>query len=126
MAMKASGVLLVEEFFNALEEGDIKLAKSYMSGCPLIIFPGGVEFTSLDDMLAAGQNRYRFIRKVSRNYFSFADNDYQTVVVQGFLEGLNLHGEEFSEVRFIDLFRLEDGKIVKQEIWNDLKERDAL
>ncbi|HEU5300303.1 MAG TPA: hypothetical protein VFW08_12485, partial [bacterium] len=42
------------------------------------------------------------------------------VISTGTLSGENLHGVRFEGVRYIDRFVLRDGRIVAQQVWNDL------
>ena len=44
------------------------------------------------------------------------------VFVEGTLFGEDLDGQVFSGVRFADRFTLAGGRIVEQQVWNDLAE----
>jgi hypothetical protein len=44
------------------------------------------------------------------------------VYCSGTLEGVWLDGSAFSGIRFIDRFEVAGGRIVRQDVWNDLGE----
>ncbi len=44
------------------------------------------------------------------------------VYCTGTLEGQWLDGSAFAGIRFIDRFEVEAGRIVRQDVWNDLAE----
>ncbi len=44
------------------------------------------------------------------------------VYCSGTLRGVWLDGSNFEGVRFIDRFEIADGKIRRQDVWNDLAE----
>jgi len=87
-----------------------------------IVFPGGRRFTDLDEQVAAAKGRYRTVGKVFEG-FDVIDGDGVVVVYAfGELEGEDLGGRRFAEVRFVDRFELVDGLIASHRVWNDLAE----
>lgn len=42
------------------------------------------------------------------------------VVSQGTLHGVDNDGNRFEDVRYVDVYRVEDGRIVRVDIYNDL------
>src|SRR5690606_17950718 len=88
------------------------------------IYPGDRRFTSLDEILANGARRYRFVKKRYANAFSIPRDEegLETVVFSGTLYGEWNDGESFQGIRFTDRFRLRDGVIVEQQVWNDIGE----
>jgi hypothetical protein len=46
--------------------------------------------------------------------------DGAVVYVSGHLSGVFHNGDTFEGIRFIDRFEVVDGKIERQDVWNDL------
>lgn len=113
------------EFLAAMEERDLERARSYLADDVVMRFPGA-EFASLDALVAAAGGRYRWVRKRITATESFAAGEADVVYVRGTLYGENLHGQPFADIRFIDRFELLGGKIVAQDVWNDLAESGVL
>jgi hypothetical protein len=118
---------MVKAFLEALENGDLKRASSFIAEGARIVFPGASSFDSLDEVADFSRGRYRRIRKTVEVVDSVTSTDGSTVIyVTGQLHGLNIHGVEFSGIRFIDRFVVRGGSIVSQEVWNDLGETRVL
>ncbi|MBL8629121.1 MAG: nuclear transport factor 2 family protein, partial [Rhodospirillaceae bacterium] len=45
-----------------------------------------------------------------------------TIFVRGYLNGEWLDGTPIANVRYIDRFDIQGGKIIRQDVWNDLAE----
>jgi ketosteroid isomerase-like protein len=111
-------------YLRAVGERDLEEASGYLAEDAVMVFPGDARHTDLQDQQAAASGRYRRVRK----RFGAIDVDVErhVVVVQGTLEGENLHGVAFRGVRFVDRFELVDKRIHRQEVWNDLDTTGAL
>jgi len=70
--------------------------------------------------------RYRSIRKRVEEVDVAPRGDHDVVYVKGTLEGVNLRGVRFEGVRFVDRFVVSGERIVRDEVWNDLAESEAL
>jgi len=118
---------LVERFLKAMENRDLTAAGTMIAKDAKIIFPGGVEFKSPQDMVTAARGRYQWIKKEFEQIDTAVLARGRVVVyAMGTLFGLNNFGIEFAGVRYIDRFVVEGGLIVSQEVWNDLAESGVL
>ncbi len=90
------------------------------------IYPNGT-FRDLAAVFAAGEQRYRWIRKRHVSWDVDDKGDGTVVVVSaGTLHGENLAGVPFDGVRYVDRITFSAGRIVRQEVWNDLTESGVL
>ena len=124
--MSGSAKIIVESFLRTLERRDFSGARSFLAPEFVMIFPGGRQFTVLEDLIAWSQTRGRGTRKVFER-FDQVDADGETVVYCfGTLEGAWPDGTPFSGIRFLDRFALRGGRIVEQRVWNDVGEHRPL
>jgi hypothetical protein len=78
-------------------------------------------------MAAAAAGRYRWVRKAFGEWDAAVRRDGTAIVIStGTLAGENLHGVPFAGVRYIDRFIVRGGKILSQQVWNDLDSSGAL
>jgi len=87
---------IVLAFLAAMEQRDLEKARSY------------------------------FVRKTIDSVHESSDEDHTTVYCSGTLAGEWPDGADFSGVRFIDRFSVRNGKLTRQDVWNDLAELRAL
>jgi len=115
-------VATVRDFLRLMEARDLDAARAMLAPGFRMVFPGGAEMTTLDELVAWAANRYRFVRK-SFDGFDVAPVDAGDVVYAwGTLAGEWPDGTPFAGIRFIDRTVVRDGKLVSQEVWNDLGE----
>lgn len=124
MASREELSKLVLAYLAAAEARDLPHASAYLSASADIVFPGGVQHGDLGSVVTAAANRYRTVRKSIDTVD--VDEQSSTVIVAGRLEGENLHGVRFVDVRFIDRFHITDGSIDLQHVWNDLEASGVL
>ncbi len=117
---------LVRRFLGLMEARDLEAAEALMAPGARIVFPGGRVFTSQRAMVAAAGGRYQWVRKEIAAVESFPQADRSIVYVRGDLYGVNRFGVAFTGIRFVDRFVLHRGRIVSQEVWNDLAESGVL
>jgi len=117
---------LVAHFLRLMEARDLQAAESLMAPEAQITFPGGHQFASQQEMVAAAAGRYQWIKKEIIDIEAFQADGYVVVYVRGTLYGLNLHNIPFAGVRFIDRFVISSGRIAQQAVWNDLAESGVL
>ena len=117
---------LVERFLRLMEARDLETAESLMAPKATITFPGGHEFASQREVVAAASGRYQWIKKKFEDFEAIQQEDGIIVYVRGTLYGINLDGIPFADIRFIDRFVVRNGRIVRQEVWNDLAESGVL
>ena len=113
---------IVRAYLSAMEARDLTAAASYLSNEATLVFPGAQTFNSLEAMVAWAKTRYKQVAKTYERFDEAVAEDGHIVICQGTLYGEWLDGTSFSGIRFIDWFLIENGKIVKQRVWNDLAE----
>jgi hypothetical protein len=114
----------VDDYLAAVEEGRRDDAARHLAPDAELIFPGGKRYRNLDELAEGSRGRYRSIGKRRDRYETAEDG---TLVYSiGRLCGENNHGVRFDHVRYVDRFRLRDGLIVEQWVWNDLAETGVL
>ena len=113
-------------FLDAMEARDLEQARSLLAPGFLAIYPGDRRFRTLEELIASGGKRYRGVRKrYEREYHVPADAEgVETVIFSGTLTGEWADGEAFEGIRFTDRFRLRDGRIIEQQVWNDIGEAE--
>lgn len=117
-----TGKDLVIDFLRTMEARDLAKAKAMLAPGMKMTFPGDKVMDSLEDLVAWSKARYKFARKTF-DKFDEAVIDGKTVVYSmGTLSGEWLDGTPFSNVRYVDRFEIVSGKIVDQQVWNDLAE----
>lgn len=112
---------LVRAFLAAMEARDLANARTFLGEGFAMTFPGGVRMTTLEELVAFAAPRYRFVRKAYEG-FEVVMGLRAVVYCFGTLAGEWPDGTAFSGVRFIDRFELENGLLVRQDVWNDLAE----
>ncbi len=117
---------MVLGFLAAMEQRDLEKAQSYLAENFAMSFPGDTRFTKLEELVAWSKNRYRFVRKTIDSVHERPDEGGTIVYCSGTLAGEWPDGSSFSSIRFIDRFVVRDGRLVGQEVWNDLAEASAL
>jgi len=114
--------ILVREYLSAMEQRDLELAKQYLDKDFTMVFPGGVKFKKLEELILWSGKRYKFAKKSFESFDTSFNGLEATVFCSGYLEGTWLNGEAFSEIRFIDRFIVSNMKIKFQSVWNDMAE----
>lgn len=118
MSSLREAVAVVEDFLVLVGSGRLREAAVYLAPGARMIFPGGAVHTDLESLRVDGLRRYRFVDKHRDTYDGAEDGAH--VLSTGRLFGVNLHGVAFDNVRYADHFRLVDGRITEQRVWNDL------
>ncbi|MEM6847655.1 MAG: nuclear transport factor 2 family protein [Pseudomonadota bacterium] len=108
-------------FLDAMERRDLTTALTLIGPNFTMTFPGAVTMTSLDQLVAWSAPRYRFVRKS----FAAFDEAGNVVHCHGTLSGEWIDKTPFNGIRFIDRFELCNGKIVRQDVWNDMAVANA-
>lgn len=108
------------EFLMAMQERDLVKAKSYLAPAFEMTFPGNVNLTELEDLVHWAKGRYQFVKKAYETFDTTFKPDHAVVHCHGTLYGQWLDGSEFSGIRFIDRFEVNDGLLVRQQVWNDM------
>lgn len=113
---------IVREFLTAMEARDLDAARGFTGEGFAMTFPGGMPMTTLEELVAFARPRYRFVKKTYERFDSLPGCDLSLVYCFGTLSGEWPDGEAFAGIRFIDRFEIVKGKIIRQDVWNDIAE----
>ena len=117
---------LIDKFLQLNEDRKLDEVEAMIApGCK-IEFPGGICFANMNEMVANAKTRYSWVKKHRDRYFVGVNGNQHTVTSIGTLYGVNLAGEEFEGIRYVDVFVIEDGLITEQMVWNDFCESGVL
>ena len=117
----------IDAYLQLNEDRDLDGASAFLAPGATLHWPGGVIYGGLREMVAAAAGRYRWVRKHRDQYAVGSDPSGRTVVTsRGRLYGENLHGVPFDDVRYVDVFVLDGGRIIEQHVWNDFPLTDVL
>jgi ketosteroid isomerase-like protein len=108
----------VKDYLAAMERRDLAAARDYLAPGFRMVFPGGRRFDSLQALVEFAKGRYRSALK---NYERF-DTAGDVVYCFGTLYGERLDGSRYEGIRFIDRFTVRGGKLLDQQVWNDMGE----
>jgi len=130
---QATGSETVRDFLTAMQARDLPRANKMLGEGFAMMFPGGVIFASLDELVAWGRERYRFVGKTYERFDELPDGSGvgsgsesgSVVYCYGTLHGEWPDGTAFEGIRFIDRFEVRDGLLRDQKVWNDLAESRA-
>lgn len=114
----------VDDYLAAIEEGRRADAARHLAPDAELVFPGGKRYRNLDELAEGSRGRYRSVGK-HRDIYEISGAGTLVYSI-GRLFGENNHGVRFDHVRYVDRFRLRDGLIVEQWVWNDLAETGVL
>ncbi len=122
--MSGDAIATARAFLDAMEARDLERARALLSPGFLAIYPGDRRFETLEALVASGSRRYRNVRKRHAETFHApaGEDGRETVIFFGTLSGEWAEGGSFSGIRFTDRFRIRDGRIVEQQVWNDIGE----
>ncbi len=119
-----TAITRVLAYLDAMERRALDEAAQYVARTGLtLVFPGGRRFGSLEEIRGNSAGRYRKIGKRIGTTESWRTGDTERVLVTGTLYGEWPDGTPFEDIRFVDIFALQDGLILRQEVWNDTGER---
>ncbi|MDJ1009676.1 MAG: tautomerase [Paracoccaceae bacterium] len=112
-------------FLAAMEARDIEAATAVLGRGFQMTFPGTRPMTSIEELIAWAKDRYRFVKKTITSTEAFENEGSTVVYVRGTLAGEWPNGAPFAGIRFIDRFEIKGGKLISQDVWNDLAEERA-
>lgn len=112
-------IAVVDAYLQLCEDRELDAAAVHLSPAAVLQFPGGAEYGTLAEMIAAPK-AYKWVRKHRDRYAVGRDGERTVVTSIGRLYGERLDGERFDDIRYIDVFVLRDGLIEEQLVWNDL------
>lgn len=119
----ASGI--VHEFLQRMQDRDLAGAGQLLAADFRMCFPGGAVMHRLEELIEWARGRYRHVAKDYERFDECWTEDGAIVYCSGTLRGTWLDGREFAGIRFIDRLEVADGRIRRQDVWNDLAEAVA-
>ncbi len=109
---------VAEEFFARMEDERRETVGELFADDAVITLPGATFEgpDAADEFLAHLAPRYEWAAK---EFDRWIETDTEVVSI-GTLYGVDSAGEEFSGVRYVDVYEVADGLIQRVDIWNDL------
>lgn len=109
---------VVEEFFERMGDERRDTVGELFADDAVVTLPGATFEgpDAADEFLAFLAPRYEWAAK---EFDRWIVSDAEVVSI-GTLYGVDNDGDEFSEVRYVDVYEAEDGLIRRLDIWNDL------
>lgn len=108
-------------FLRTTEARDLELARSMIGPGFSATFPRGRHFPSLDAWLESSKSTYiRIAKRFERIDVAITGADAAVVHCSGTLHGERFDAKPLDGFRFIDRFEIQGGRIVDQQVWNDL------
>src|SRR6478736_8381158 len=117
---------VVRAFLERMQARELEAAREYLAPGFEMVFPGGARMTQLEQLLEWASGRYRSIAKTYERFDECWQDGVTVVFCSGTLHGAWPDGKSFEGIRFVDRFELAEGKIRRQEVWNDLAEAKQL
>lgn len=110
---------VVEEFFDRMADADERGTVGELFADDAVLTLPGAQFegeNAATAMLEWLEPRYEWAGKEFDRWIE-ADPH---VVSQGTLYGIDNDGDRFEDIRYLDVYRVDDGRIVRVDIYNDL------
>lgn len=115
---------MIEDFLAKQMAGEIDAVAHLIAPDCEIVFTGGRRFASAADIAAFNARRYDHVQKrMERTDVACTENGRIVVYSLGALYGAWPDGTPFDGNRYVDRFEIDDGRIVRWEVWNDSAER---
>jgi 4-oxalocrotonate tautomerase family enzyme len=113
---------IVLDYLAAMEARELDAAQAFLAPGFEMVFPGTAPMSALGDLVTWAKDRYRFVTKTTEAVEVFHGNGATVVYTRGTLAGAWPDGTAFAGIRFIDRFEIVDGRITRQDVWNDIAE----
>jgi len=113
---------LVRDYLHAMENRDMETAQAMLGDGFQMVFPATARMTRLSELIEWSKGRYRFVKKTYDGFDAMHSGGVAVVYARGTLDGEWLDGAPFEGIRFIDRFEISGGKIIRQDVWNDMGE----
>ncbi len=111
---------LVRDFLNRMEQRDMSAAQTLLAPDFQMTFPGAPAMQQLGQLVQWSRGRYLSVAKDYERFDECWTGEGAIVYCFGNLRGTWLDGTTFEGIRFIDRFEVRDGKIYRQDVWNDM------
>lgn len=114
---------IVRDYLAAMEARELDKARAMLGGGFTMTFPGTAPMGSLEELIEWSKPRYKFVTKTYNGFDAMQSaGDASIVYCRGTLQGEYHDDSAFADIRFIDRFEVIDGKITRQDVWNDMAE----
>ena len=113
---------LTRHFLALMQARDLAAASALLAPDFVMHFPGHTAMHTLGELVDWAKGRYTSVAKDYERFDESWADGFTVVYCSGTLRGVWLDGSSFEGVRFIDRFEIADGKIRRQDVWNDLAE----
>ena len=116
----------VRTYLQAMEERDLDKARGMLAEDFVMQFPGAPAMTGLEELIEWAAPRYRYVTKTYEGFDAMQGaGEPALVYCRGTLSGEWPDGTPFDGIRFIDRFEIINGRIARQDVWNDIAEAKA-
>jgi hypothetical protein len=113
---------VVEQFIKGVNERNIDAVRTFASPHIRMTFPGGIMMRSVEEFFEwlAGRS--------PRSVYEYdvvdvlESDDRAVAYASGRVRGATASGVEFADVRVMDKFVIQDGRVVVKEAWSDMAE----
>jgi ketosteroid isomerase-like protein len=109
---------VVKEFFDRMEDDRRETVGELFADDAIVTLPGaqfeGPEVA--DQFLAFLGPRYEWAAKEFDRWITAGEH----IISLGTLYGVDNDGKEFENVRYVDVYKIQDGQIQRLDIYNDL------
>jgi len=114
---------IVRDYLAAMEARELEKARAMLGDGFTMIFPGTEPMRALEELIEWSKPRYKFVTKTYDGFDAMQSaGDAAIVYCHGTLQGEYHDDSTFEGIRFIDRFEVTDGKITRQDVWNDMAE----
>ena len=111
---------LVHDFLDRMQQRDLPAAQVLLAPDFEMTFPGAPAMQQLGQLVQWSRGRYLNVAKDYERFDECWTDEGAIVYCFGLLRGTWLDGKAFEAIRFIDRFEVREGKICRQDVWNDM------
>lgn len=112
----------VRTFLAAMEARDLETAQDLLAEGFEMTFPGPTVMHTLPELIAWAKPRYNWVKKSFSHVNAMPSPEGSIVFCSGTMYGQWPDGSDFEGIRFMDRFEIAGGKIIRQDVWNDMGE----
>lgn len=113
---------IVRDYLDAMEARDLERAQAMLGDGFQMVFPAADPMSQISELIDWSKGRYQFVKKTYDGFDALHSGGVAVVYARGTLYGEWIDGSSFDGIRFIDRFEIAGGKIVRQDVWNDMGE----
>lgn len=113
---------VVLDYLARMEARDLDGACALLGAGFVMHFPGAAPMHELAELIDWSKGRYTRVAKTYDGVEALHADGAAVVYARGTLHGEWLDGTAFDGIRFIDRFEISGGRIIRQDVWNDMGE----